>query len=197
MLPTIFWQILITKTSRSLLFWTYLPPSTRFPMHIFVERLVLEYGIKSAVLSWFSSYFKDRFQSFQVNGSTSKPSKFTTGKSQGSGASLWGYTTYTGSLCLLICVLLLSCCMFYDDTQIHTFLRPASKQFQLKSKSKLEGGLEQIAGRMTETCLMLNSDTTELILVGARQKLSKIDFNSINVFEDPMTTELWIRKLVV
>ena len=113
----------------------------------------------------------------------------------GSGAGPWGYTTYTGSLGILIRVLFLLYHMFADDTQLHTSLRPSSKISQFQSREKLEQGLEKVAGWMTENRLKLNSEKTEFILIGTRQQLKKMEYNSIRIGDDTVMAKPCIRNL--
>ncbi len=167
------------------------------PHDQFLSRLESDYGITSTALQWFSSYFKDRFQTVNVNNSQSSPQPLTTGMPQGSGTGPWGYTKYTGPLGVLIRILCLLYHMFADDTQLHTSLDPKSSASQSLAKTKIENCISTISSWMTVNRLKLNSDKTEFIVLGTKQQLAKMQFDSLTICGEQISSSTKIRNLGV
>lgn len=165
------------------------------PHKQFLSKLEAEYGIKDTAHSWFESYFKDRYQTVQINSSSSAPKALNTGMPQGSGAGPWGYTRYTGSLGVLLRLLTLMYHIFADDTQVNTSLNPNHRKSQLDAKEKLENCLKCIASWMSDNRLKLNSDKTEFMILGTKAQTSKLEFNSINVCGEVIKANPRIRNL--
>ena len=87
---------------------------------------------------------------------------------QGSGACPWGYTRYTGPLGSLLMILSLLYHVFADDTQVHESFSASSVDFQPNAKRKVESCLQNLAEWMAENRLKLNSDKTEILMIGTR-----------------------------
>ena len=167
------------------------------PHQNFLKRLECEYGITKTALAWFESYFSGRFQAVQLNDAISSKQPLDTGMPQGSGAGPWGYTRYTGPLGSLLRILSLLYHMFADDTQVHESFSASSVDSQLNAKRKIESCLQNVAAWMTENRLKLNSDKTEILIIGTRQQLSKMTYESINVCGEDIKSSSYIRNLGV
>jgi hypothetical protein len=123
----VFNQILNNMDGQNVTLLTLLDLSAAFdtvPHQRFLERLENDYGITNSALSWFSSFFADRYQTVKINTACSDPSLLETGMPQGSGTGPWGYSKYTGPLGLLLRIIRLFYHMFADDTQLHVSVNP-------------------------------------------------------------------------
>ena len=167
------------------------------PHNEFLRRLEDEYGITDTALAWFTSYFTDRVQSVHVNGATSSKQALETGMPQGSGTGPWGYTRYTGPLGLLLRILAILFHMFADDTQLHQAFNASIPCAQVDAKAKLESCLEKVSQWMAENRLKLNGDKTEILIIGTRQQLSKMTFDSIDMCGETIQSSKSIRNLGV
>ena len=163
--------ILTNMDSQQVTILTLLDLSAAFdtiPHDKFLRRLEEEYGIKDTALAWLTSYFGDRMQSVNINGTTSKKRALDTGMPQGSGTGPWGYTRYTGPLGSLLRILAILFHMFADDTQLHQSFNAAMQHAQFHAKIKLESCLNKVSQWMAENRLKLNGEKTEVLIVGTK-----------------------------
>ena len=184
-------DLLCNMDSQKVTLLTLLDMSAAFdtiPHDKFLERLESDYGISGNALSWFQSYFQDRFQAVRVNSSMSKSRPLTIGMPQGSGAGPWGYTKYTGPLGLLIRLLAIIFHMFADDTQLFSACKANDSSSQNEVRTKLENAICSIGKWMKINNLKLNSDKTEFMLVGTQKQLSKMEYNHITIEQQDIKT---------
>ena len=120
-----------------------------------------------------------------------------TGIPQGSGTGPWGYTKYTGPLGYLIRILCILYHIFADDTQLHTSLDPNSTKSQSNAKSTIESYISKISSWMSTNRLKLNSDKTEFMVLGTRQQVAKMPYDSITVAGEVIKGKPCLRNLGV
>ena len=87
--------------------------------------------------------------------------------------------------------------MFADDTQLQKSFNASNLSAQLDAKSKIESCLETVSNWMSENRLKLNSDKTEILIIGTKQQLSKMTFDSISVCGETIKSNPFIRNLGV
>ena len=87
--------------------------------------------------------------------------------------------------------------MFAHDTQLHKSCDPNSKIDQIRAKSTLENCISQVSQWMSLYCLKLNSDKTEFLVLGTRQQLAKMQYNSISVDGEVIQARKCVRNLGV
>ena len=138
----------------------------------------LEYtvGIHSTALAWFKSYVYDRFQKVFVNNMQSDPVKRSCGVPQGSVLGPVLFTLYTTPLASIINRHNLNHHFYTDDTQLL-----ASGRHPYYSTHKKSNCYSDINNWTAQNKLQLNSEKTEAMLIGTRQKLSSISANTLQL----------------
>ena len=132
--------------------------------HILLHRLEHLIGIKATALSWFKSYLLDRSQFVYTNDKSSKCTAVTYGVPQGSVLGPILFTLYMLPLGNIIRKHSINFHCYADDTQLYLSIKPEEKN-QL---TKLQDCLKDIKTWMTDNFLLLNSDKTEVIVVGPK-----------------------------
>jgi hypothetical protein len=70
---------------------------------------------------------------------------------------------------------------YADDTQLYMSFRPLSDSSQEDAIKAMEASIKDIRDWMISHQLLLNDTKTEFIIVGSRQQLAKVNFDSIEV----------------
>ena len=137
---------------------------------ILLNRLADRFHVRRTAFSWFKSYLTNRHQVIKTGGAYSKEAPLSFGVPQGSilgGPLLFSlYTAPVGDLALRhgICVH-----MYADDTQLYVMLENRENAI-----SRIEQCIAQIKDWMTAYFLRLNSDKTEVLLIGSPFKFRKL-----------------------
>ena len=129
---------------------------------ILLQRLEHLIGIKGIALSWFKSYFSDRLQFVHVNDQSSMHTKVRHGVPQGSVLGPILFTLYMLPLGNIIRKHSINFHCYADDTQLYLSMKPD----ELNQLTKLQACLKDIKTWMTANFLLLNSDKTEVIVLG-------------------------------
>ena len=137
-------------------------------------------GITDNSLAWFKSYLSDWFQRVSVNGSLSDQFPLKQGVPQGSSLGPLLFTIYTRKLFQIVERHLPQVHCYADDTQLYVPFSPnrsANVDFAITSMT------DCISDRswMISDHLMSNNDKTELLIIGTRQQLAKVNINCIRV----------------
>uniref|UniRef100_A0A8C9XXU8 Reverse transcriptase domain-containing protein n=1 Tax=Sander lucioperca TaxID=283035 RepID=A0A8C9XXU8_SANLU len=114
---------------------------------ILLQRLEHLVGIKGLALSWFKSYFSERSQFVNINDESSKYAKVSHGVPQGS---------VLGPILFSLYMLPLGNIIRKHSINFHCYL------------AKLQACIKDIKSWMTHNFLMLNSDKTEVIVLGPK-----------------------------
>ena len=129
---------------------------------ILLQRLEDVIGIKGTALSWFKSYLSDRFQFVHVNNVSSMRTEVRYGVPQGSVLGPILFTLYMLPLGNIIRKHSINFHCYADDTQLYLSMKPD----ETNQLAKLQACLKDLKTWMTCNFLLLNSDKTEVIVVG-------------------------------
>uniref|UniRef100_A0A3B1JQW8 Reverse transcriptase domain-containing protein n=1 Tax=Astyanax mexicanus TaxID=7994 RepID=A0A3B1JQW8_ASTMX len=143
---------------------------------ILLERLENMVGVTGTALAWFKSYLTDRYQFVRINDMSSSYTKVRYGIPQGSILGPLLFTLYMLPLGKVIRKHNVNFHCYADDTQLFISAQPDDR-VRLK---KIEDCVEDVKSWMSHNFLLLNSDKTEVLLLGpkaARNKLSDLMLN--------------------
>ncbi len=131
---------------------------------ILIDRLQNYTGIQGQALRWFRSYLSDRYHFVYLNGEASQLSPVKYGVPQGSVLGPLLFSLYMLPLDNIIRKYRISFHCYADDTQLFISTRPD----ETSKLSKLTECVKNIKYWMTNTFLLLNSDKTEILLIGPK-----------------------------
>lgn len=157
---------------------------------ILLQRLSC-FGVTDKALSWFKSYLTGRTQRVSVCGSVSKPFSLNFGVPQGSCLGPLLFIIYSSDLFRVINKHLQDVSAFADDTQIYISFKPDSAASQDFATQVMLNCVDDVKKWMTKSKLKMNESKTEVLLIGTRQQLKKINHGSISIGNDeiaPVTT---------
>lgn len=132
--------------------------------HILLQRLEHLVGITGSALSWFKSYLSDRSQFVNVHDVPSMHTKVSHGVPQGSVLGPILFTLYMLPLGNIMRKHSIHFHCYADDTQLYLSMKPD----ETNQLSKLEACFKEIKIWMTRNFLLLNSDKTEVIVLGPK-----------------------------
>lgn len=130
------------------------------------------YGIKNSALRWFTSYLSNRRQVCKIGSSVSESKLITTGVPQGSNLGPLLFLLYINDL--PNCLESSAPALFADDTNLSVSGTTTSE-----IEDKLEMDLNNVHCWLLANKLTLNVKKTEYMLIGSRQKLSKVNSDPI------------------
>jgi len=158
------------------------------------NRLNEEIGISDVALSWFKSYLRNRMQKVGIDGMISNPFDLTCGVPQGSCLGPILFIIYASKLFKIIEHDLPSAHCYADDTQLYISFKPNSTS-QDEALHAMENCIEKIRKWMIQDKLLVNDSKTELILIGSKQQLSKLQPISISVGNSSISSSSEVKNL--
>ena len=132
-----------------------------------------------------------------VNGKTSKSKELDCCVPQGSilGADL--YSEYTIPLGELLRILELLYHFYADDSQLIKIIDPNTISEHEKAKTDLQNNINRIRNWMGINKLQLNSEKTELLIIGSKAELQKVKINELKLGNDIIIPKPTVRNLGV
>ncbi|MDG2560415.1 reverse transcriptase family protein, partial [Vibrio parahaemolyticus] len=160
---------------------------------ILLQRLDHLIGLKGSALSWFKSYLSDRFQFVDVRNESSLRTKVCFGVPQGSVLGPILFTLYMLPLGNIIRNHSINFHCYADDTQLYLSMKPEESN-QL---TKLHNCLKDIKTWMSTNFLMLNSDKTEVIVLGPKQLRDSLSDDIVSLDGIALASSTTVRTLGV
>ena len=138
---------------------------------ILLDRLENTFGISGLALAWLQSYLSERTQCVSFNNSTSIFSEVKYGVPQGSVLGPLLFSLYIAPLGQIIRSYGIDFHCYADDTQLYLPIK-AEDRSQIV---KLEACLSAVKNWMSSNFLLLNSDKTEMLVIGPARHRHKFD----------------------
>ncbi len=163
-------DLLVAADSGSLSVLILLDLSAAFVDHsLLLSRLETVCGITDTALNWFKSYLSDRRQFVSLRGCKSNIGSVQFGVPQGSVLSPLLFSMYIFPLRQFLRSLGLKINFYADDTQIYIH----SKSGDNSAVAFLEHCISEVKIWMSQNFLCLNSDKTEVMLIGSPHQIRK------------------------
>ncbi|MEJ4192795.1 reverse transcriptase family protein [Enterococcus faecium] len=140
-------------------------------------------GIRGTAFRWFQSYLSDRFQFVQINNDCSSRTRVSCGVPQGSVLGPTLFSLYMLPLGDIIRKHNINFHCYADDTQLYLSLQP----HEANQLILLDACIKDVKTWMTRNFLLLNSDKTEVIVIGPKHLREAL--LSYTVSLDPIYTE--------
>uniref|UniRef100_A0A8D3AUE7 Reverse transcriptase domain-containing protein n=1 Tax=Scophthalmus maximus TaxID=52904 RepID=A0A8D3AUE7_SCOMX len=150
-------------------------------------------GIKGTALEWFKSYLSDRFQFVNVNNKSSMHTKVRHGVPQGSVLGPILFTLYILPLGNIIRKRRINFHCYADDTQLYLSIKPD----ETNQVDKLLDCLKDIKAWMTYNFLLLNSEKTEVIILGPKHLRETLSDHIVTLDGITLASSSTVRNLGV
>ena len=160
-----------------------------------LNRLKSRFGVDGKALEWFASYLADHTQRVTVNDGLSSAFPLRQGVSQGSCLGPLLFTVYTRKLLDIVSKHLPNVHCHADDTQLYLAFNPGVQGEDETALNAMRDYIHDLRNWMIEDRLMLNDDKTELVLIGNRQQLQKVNLNDITVGDTVVEAKSVVRNL--
>ena len=162
--------------------------------HILLQRLESTFGVRGAALSWISSFLLGRTQIVCFGGRLSSIGLLTCGVPQGSVLGPLLFLLYTAELLDLVADCGLTAHSYADDTQVYVGTTAGDSEGAVRRFTEC---VERISGWMSSNRLKLNAEKTQVIWIGTRQQLAKVDIDQLHLMSANVTFSTTVSNLGV
>ena len=153
------------------------------------------FGVKGAALEWVRSYLLGRTQRVSVKGAVSENFDLRHGVPQGSCLGPLLFSLYTSKLFYITKQHLPNVICYADDTQLYMSFRPDEFSGSERALDAMSDCIRDLRAWMISDKLMINDGKTEVLLVGTRQQLQKVNIDAITVGSSRVTPCTSVRNL--
>jgi exonuclease III len=160
-----------------------------------LNRMSNELGIRGDALSWFQSYLTNRTQQVRLGGASSKPHVLDCGVPQGSVLGPQEFSTYTLPVGRIAKKHGIQYHLYADDTQLYVSFDPTKPGDQQKAVQKIEACVRELQTWMSINYLKLNTDKTEVLIVGSTSNLKKVTITSVRIGDSDIEPAEYIRNI--
>ena len=164
---------------------------------IMLETLQRDCRVCGRALDWFKSYLEGRKQQIIFKGELSKFYELKYGVPQGSCLGPVLFTIYAAPLFKIIEHHLVYIHGYADDHQLYTSFKPRSPLNLQDAIKKLEHCIADVRHWMLTNKLKINDTKTEVMVIGSRQQLTKVNINGIKIGNDVIKPVRSLRNLGV
>ena len=162
---------------------------------ILLNRLQSHFGICDSTLPWFESYHSDWTHFVLIKGSNSSNVPVQHGIPQGSCLGPLLVSLYTIPLFEVISSHLRDMHCYADDTQVYLSFKPGSISIEDSAFSTIQSSISAIRSWLLTNKLLINDTKNELLIIGTRQQLSKVQTDIISVGESSISSSKKVRNL--
>ena len=145
---------------------------------ILLSRLERTYGIEGLAIEWIRSFLMDRTQQVAFRGQLSGILRLVFGVPQGSVLGPLLFLLYTAELLDIIKDQGMKAHSYADDTQVHVSTGAADVETAVQ---RFVSCTEKIESWMSSNRLKMNADKTQVIWIGSRQQLAKVDIKEFQL----------------
>ena len=164
--------------------------------HRILVNVLSSIGIRDHALEWFMSYLDERQQLVCVNHERSDPVKLSCGVPQGSVGGPLLFSLYITRLKQVLQQHDVKYHCYADDIQIYASFLPNQNDAS-RTVKLLEACVKDVQTLMNSNSLKLNDSKTELILLGSKSNLAKIQSFNISISDSVISPSSQCRNLGV
>ena len=157
---------------------------------LLLSRLADRFCINGTALAWFKSYLSDRVQVVKASGCFSPEASINFGVPQGSILGPLLFSLYTAPVSDIASRNGLCVHLYADDTQLYVTLDNTNRYV-----ATIENCICEIKDWMTANFLRLNSDKTEVLLIGTPYQLKKLSNIELRMDDSIIFSSDYVRNL--
>ena len=147
---------------------------------ILLQRLETRFCYRSDPLKWVRSYLSGRTQVVTVDRVFSHRDTLTCNVPQGSVLGADFYSDFTAPVEETVKDVV-SNHYYADDSQLYNHFTPGNKESEETAVRKMEEAISRVKSWMNANLLKLNGDKTEIMIIGSRQQLLKVNIPFVKV----------------
>lgn len=146
--------------------------------HKFMLKTLENYGVEKTALTWLQSYLTGRKTKVVVDNKESEDIPLEVGLAQGGVLSPLLYSIYTADITSIFNKHKMNYHIYADDIQIYFNIDDRSEK---QITEDIKSVMTDIKIWMLQKYLKLNTEKTELIIIGQKRKLVEVPFKKINL----------------